>query len=68
MKPYLVGMSISIILVIVIVSLFFMSFAGGVMDGCKDAGYNTFAVGEEGIYCIDSHQFSPIKEHKWGEL
>lgn len=46
----------SIFLTLLIVGLFFTSFALGAMDGCADAGYDTFAIGEYGVYCLHSEQ------------
>lgn len=47
---------LSTLLAIIVISLFFASFALGAMDGCADAGYDTFAVGEYGVYCLHSEQ------------
>lgn len=50
---------LSVLVTVFVILLFFTSFALGVMDGCQDAGFNTFAVGKHGIYCFDSAFLSP---------
>lgn len=48
---------LSVLITLLVISLFFLSFALGAMDGCADAGFDTFAVGEGGIYCLNSGVF-----------
>lgn len=60
MKQYLIGAFFSLILVILITSLFLMSFGLGIMDGCRDSGFETFAIGTRGVYCINSDRFEPL--------
>lgn len=51
---------LSVLVTLLVLSLFFTSFVLGAMDGCEDAGFDTFAVGVDGIFCINKTSFKQI--------
>lgn len=57
----------TILITAIALALLFTSFMLGAADGCADAGYDTFAIGEYGVYCLNQSYFEPMDEPVYTE-
>lgn len=62
MKKTILSVLITALVMVIIFALFITSFILGGTDGCRDAGYDTFAVGKYGLYCFNQSSFEPVEE------